>query len=86
MLIILLTNERGYELMKTIFPLEAKSRTTIYVTDTAPITGFAYGAKLPNGLMVVNRNEKIVYDLSGLYLVDYTPGDMWCEGSVIIAK
>lgn len=72
--------------MKTIFPLKAGSRTTIYVTETAPITSFAYGAKIPDGIILVNRNEKIAYDLSGLYLVDYTVGDMWCEGSVIVAK
>lgn len=72
--------------MKLIFPLSSASRTTLYVTDTTPISGFEYGSKLPDGTVLLNYNEKIAYDISGLYLVDYTVGDKWCEGSVIVAK
>ncbi|HHW38236.1 MAG TPA: hypothetical protein GXX18_13530 [Bacillales bacterium] len=72
--------------MKLIFPLRNATRTTLYVTDTTPIVGVEYGSKLPDGTVLQNRNEKIAYDISGLYLVDYTLGDRWCEGSVIVAK
>lgn len=72
--------------MKLTFPLAKGSRTTLYVTDTTPILGFAYGSKLPVGTVLENRNEKLFYDISGLYLVDYTLGGQWCEGSVIVAK
>lgn len=72
--------------MKLIFPLRNETRTTIYVTDTAPIVGVEYGSKLPDGTVLQNHNEKIAYDISGLYLVDYTLGNKWCEGSVSVAK
>lgn len=72
--------------MKTIFPLKRVNRTTLYVTNTKPIINVPYGARIPDGIIVENENEKIAYDLSGLYLVDYTLGDKWCEGSVIVAK
>lgn len=72
--------------MKVIFPLRTVTRTTLYVTDTTPIVGVEYGSRLPDGTVLLNRNEKIAYDISGLYLVDYTLGDSWCEGSVIVAK
>jgi hypothetical protein len=72
--------------MKVIFPLKSASRTTLYVTDTTPILGVDYGSQLPDGTVLLNHNEKTAYDISGLYLVDYTLGDRWCEGSVIVAK
>lgn len=72
--------------MKLINPLESNHRTTIYVTNTKPIEDLSYGARIPDGTVLENRNEKIVYNISGLYLVDYTSGNRWCEGSVVIAK
>ncbi|HHY73906.1 MAG TPA: hypothetical protein GX497_11970 [Bacillus bacterium] len=72
--------------MKKIFPLNDNSCTIIYVTDTTPIKNIPHGAKIPDGITIENRNEKIVYDISGLYLVDYTLGDAWSEGSVVVAK
>ncbi|WP_458414037.1 hypothetical protein ACNQFZ_03860 [Schinkia sp. CFF1] len=73
-------------MMKTIDPLLVNSRTTLYVTNTKPIIGLPHGAKIPDGMVLENRHEKIAYDVSGLYLVDYTVGNEWCEGSVVVAK
>ena len=72
--------------MKKIFPLHDKSRAILYVTNTMPIKSISHGEKIPEGVILENQNEKISYDVSGLYLVDYTLGNAWCEGSVVVAK
>jgi len=72
--------------MKIVLPLIVKSRTTLFVTDTSPIISIPYGAKIPNGVIIENRNEKTAYNIGGLYLVDYTVGNTWCEGSVTVAR
>lgn len=72
--------------MNTILPLQTKTRTKLYVTDTTPIIGLLHGCKIPVGTVLENRNEKVWFDVSGLYLVDFTLGDSWYEGSVVVAR
>lgn len=72
--------------MKTVYPLETGKCTNLFVTDTSPIAGIPFGTKIPSGTILENRNEKIAFDVSGLYLVDFTVGNTWCEGSVIVSK
>ncbi|WP_017753572.1 hypothetical protein [Calidifontibacillus oryziterrae] len=72
--------------MNIILPLQTGTRTKLYVTNITPIIGLPYGCRIPEATILENKNEKLYYDVSGLYLVDYTLGDSWYEGSIVVAK